>query len=453
MNITIFGTGYVGLVAGACFAEMGNRVICVDVDEDKVAILNDGRVPILEPGLTPLVAENKAAGRLSFTADARHGCVHADVIFLAVGTPSRDDGSVDMQYVHSVAESIGKHLDHPTVVANKSTVPVGTAEAVRQIIEAELDNRGVDIPFAMVSNPEFLKEGAAVSDFMKPDRVVIGSADEPATRLLERLYAPFNRNHDKILHMDVRSAELTKYAANVMLATRISLMNEFAAFADRVGADIEAVRQGIGSDPRIGYQFIYAGCGYGGSCFPKDVRAMAHMARQTGHDAQITRSVEAVNERQKRILVDRLADYFGGDLRGRTLALWGLAFKPNTDDMRDAPSRVIMESAWAAGATVRAYDPSALGEAKRLYGPRDDLILCERRDDALSGADALVVVTEWNEFRSPDFTAIKAALKHPVVFDGRNLFDPEMLASLGFTHIGIGRGRGPAMLNPPRSVP
>ena len=444
MNITIFGTGYVGLVTGACLAEVGNEVICVDVDENKIGMLNEGRVPIHEPGLAPLVAENLAAGRLTFTAEAKRGLAHANVVFLAVGTPSRDDGSVELCHVLAVARSIGSLIDHPFVAATKSTVPVGTADAIRDAIQAELDARDVDIEFAVVSNPEFLKEGAAVADFMKPDRVIIGSDDDQATRTLERLYAPFNRNHDKILHMDVRSAELTKYAANVMLATRISLMNEFANLADRLGADIEAVRQGIGADPRIGYQFIYPGCGYGGSCFPKDVRAVAHMARQAGTDAEIARSVEAVNERQKHILVERLAEYFGGNLAGRTLALWGLAFKPNTDDMRDAPSRVVLESAWAAGATVRAYDPAALAEAARLYGPRPDLVLCHNRDDALAGADALVVVTEWHEFRSPDFAAVKALLRHPAIFDGRNLYDRETLASLGFTHIGIGRGRDPS---------
>ena len=441
MNITIFGTGYVGLVTGACFAEMGNDVICVDIDEDKIAMLNDGRVPIHEPGLASLVAGNRVAGRLTFTADSTRGVADADVIFVAVGTPSRDDGSVDLRHVLAVARAIGDFATRPFVAASKSTVPVGTAEIIRETIQAGLDSRGVDIRFSVVSNPEFLKEGAAVADFMKPDRVVIGSNDDQATRLLERLYAPFNRNHDKILHMDVRSAELTKYAANVMLATRISLMNEFAHLADRLGADIEAVRRGIGSDPRIGYQFIYAGCGYGGSCFPKDVRAVAYMARQLGHDAPIARSVDAVNERQKRVLVDRLYDYFGGDLSGRTLALWGLAFKPNTDDMREAPSRVVLEAAWAGGATVRAYDPGALAVAAREYGARPDLILCPNRDDTLADADALVVVTEWNEFRSPDFALVKSALRHPVIFDGRNLYDPEMLSSLGFTHIGIGRGR------------
>ena len=444
MNITIFGTGYVGLVTGACFAEMGNHVVCVDVDTDKIASLNDGRVPIHEPGLTPLVAGNLAAGRLAFTTDSRRGVAHAEAVFLAVGTPSGADGSTDMQHVRSAARSIGEHMDRPTVVASKSTVPVGTADEIREIIRGELTKRGVDVPFSVVSNPEFLKEGAAVADFMKPDRIVLGSDDDVATAQLQRLYAPFNRNHDKILHMDVRSAELTKYAANVMLAARISLMNELANFADVVGADIEAVRHGIGSDPRIGYQFIYAGCGYGGSCFPKDVRAMAHMAAEVGHDAAIARSVEAVNERQKRVIVDRIMDYFDSRLAGHTLALWGLAFKPNTDDMREAPSRVLMEAAWAAGATIRAYDPAALDEAARLYGPREDLVLCRHRDDVLAGADALVVVTEWNEFRSPDFNAVKAALKHPVIFDGRNLYDPQVLTSLGFTHIGIGRGRHPA---------
>ena len=451
MKVTIFGTGYVGLVTGACFAEMGNRVLCVDVDQDKIATLNDGRVPIYEPGLPALVAANRTAGRLTFSTDAKAGVMHADVAFLAVGTPARNDGSTDLRHVYGVAASIGEHMDHPLVVASKSTVPVGTADEIERIIRDELDERGVEVRFAVVSNPEFIKEGAAVSDFMKPDRIVLGSRDERATRLLEELYAPFNRNHDKILHMDVRSAELTKYAANVMLATRISLMNEFANLADRVGADIESVRRGIGSDPRIGYQFIYAGCGYGGSCFPKDVRAMAHMADEVGHPAEIVRSVEAVNQRQKRILVDRLTEHFGGDLSGRTLALWGLSFKPNTDDMREAPSRVLMEAAWAAGATVRAYDPGALAQAAKLYGLRDDLVLCQHRDDALNRADALVVLTEWNEFRSPDFDTIKAALKHPVIFDGRNLYDPQLLAALGFKHIGIGRNR-PATL-PERHLP
>lgn len=451
MNVTIFGTGYVGLVTGACFAEMGNRVLCVDVDEDKIATLNEGRLPIYEPGLPALVAANRTAGRLTFSADAKAGVLHAEIVFLAVGTPARNDGSTDLRHVYGAAASIGEHMDHSLVVASKSTVPVGTADEIERIIRGELEKRGVDLRFAVVSNPEFLKEGAAVADFMKPDRIVLGSSDERATSLLEELYAPFNRNHDKVLHMDVRSAELTKYAANVMLATRISLMNEFANFADQVGADIEAVRHGIGSDPRIGYQFIYAGCGYGGSCFPKDVRAMAYMAQEVGYPAEIVRSVEAVNERQKRILVDRITDYFGGDLSGRTLALWGLSFKPNTDDMREAPSRVLMEAAWEAGATVRAYDPRALAQAARLYGPREDLILCQHRDDALTGADALVVVTEWNEFRSPDFGTIKAALKHPVIFDGRNIYDRETLAALGLTHIGIGRNR-PATL-PERPIP
>lgn len=443
MNITIFGTGYVGLVTGACFAQMGNQVACVDIDNDRIATLNDGRVPILEPGLAQLVTDNLEAGRIAFTTDPGQGLAAADVVFLAVGTPPRADGSVDLGQVLSVAETIGSALQCPAVVAIKSTVPVGTVETVRKVILARLHERNVTFDVAVVSNPEFLKEGAAVADFMKPDRVVIGSDDERATALLVRLYAPFNRNHDKILTMDVRSAELTKYAANVMLATRISLMNEFANLADRVGADIEAVRQGIGSDPRIGYQFIYAGCGYGGSCFPKDVRALVHMAQSAGIDAAIARSVEAVNQRQKHILVDRLKAYFGCDLAGRTLALWGLAFKPNTDDMREAPSRVIMESAWAAGASVRAYDPGAAAEAQRMYGRREDLVLCRHRDDALAGADALIVMTEWNEFKSPDFGAIKSALRYPVIFDGRNIYDPITLRSLGITHVGIGRGSPP----------
>ncbi len=440
MDITIFGTGYVGLVTGACFAEVGNQVVCVDVDEGKIAALQGGEVPIFEPGLNALVDANHRAGRLAFTADARFGVDHGEVAFIAVGTPAEEDGSVGLDDVLEVARAIGEHIAEPTVVVAKSTVPVGTVDRIRTNIADALAHRGRTIPFSVVSNPEFLKEGAAVADFMKPDRVVIGSDDDDAARMLARLYAPFNRNHDKILHMDVRSAELTKYAANVMLATKISLMNEFANLADRLGADVEAVRLGIGADPRIGYHFIYPGCGYGGSCFPKDVRALVHMATDAGCDAQIARSVEAVNERQKRILVDKLLHHFDGDLAGRTIALWGLSFKPNTDDMREAPSRTLLEAVWEAGATVRAYDPQALGAARRLYGGRADLVLCDSRDDALDGADVLVVVTEWNEFRSPDFRAIKAALRHSVVFDGRNLYDSATLRGHGIHHIAIGRG-------------
>ena len=444
MNITIFGTGYVGLVTGACFAEMGNQVVCVDVDEAKVAGLARGVVPIYEPGLTALVASNQDAGRLRFTTDAALGVDHAEINFVAVGTPSDEDGSADLGHVLEAGRMIGTHMSRATVVVTKSTVPVGAADRLRARIAAALAERGADLGFAVLSNPEFLKEGAAVNDFMKPDRIVIGSHpelefDAEAAHRLERLYAPFNRNHDKVLHMDVRSAELTKYAANVMLATKISLMNEVANLADRLGADIEAVRQGIGADPRIGYHFIYPGCGYGGSCFPKDVRALIHMGRDVGYDTEITRGVAAVNERQKSLLVAKMVDYFG-DLHDKTIALWGLAFKPNTDDMREAPSQAVMAAIWAAGGRVRAYDPQALGEADRLYGERSDLVLCPTPQEALQDADALAVVTEWNEFRSPDFDAVKASLRQPVVFDGRNLYDPAMLRERGFDHIAIGRG-------------
>ena len=439
MNVTIFGTGYVGLVTGTCLAEMGNEVVCVDVDQRKVDALRCGQVSIYEPGLAPMVHANQSAGRLTFTTDARAGVKHGDVLFVAVGTPSRDDGSADLRYVLSAADTIGRYLDRFTVIVSKSTAPIGTADRIRDTVQAALDERGAKTGFAVAANPEFLKEGAAVADFMKPDRVVIGTADPAAVELLERLYAPFNRNHDRIMHMDVRSAEMTKYAANIMLATKISLMNEFANLAELMGADIEVVRRGIGADPRIGYHFIYPGCGYGGSCFPKDVRAMAHMAREAGYDAEITRSVDRVNERQKRVLVEKLTEYFGGDLADRTLALWGLSFKPNTDDMREAPSRAFMEAVWQAGANVRAYDPCALDEAARLYGKRADLVLCRSPEDALDGADALVVVTEWNEFRNPDLVAVKAALRHPVIFDGRNLYDPATLRLHGFDHIAIGR--------------
>ena len=440
MDISIFGTGYVGLVTGACFAEMGNRVLCVDVDEAKVEALAGGAVPLFERGLETLVRGNREAGRLRFTTDGAEGVAHGEVIFLAVGTPSDEHGGADVGNVLQAARTIGEHLERPALVVGKSTVPVGTAERVRETISGALARRGAEVPFAVAANPEFLKEGDAVADFMKPDRIVIGSDDEGAVELLERIYAPFNRNRDKVLRMDTRSAEMTKYAANVMLAAKISLMNEFANVAELLGADIEAVRRGIGTDPRIGHHFIYAGCGYGGSCFPKDVRALMHMAEQAGYDAQIAGSVEAVNERQKRAFGERLVAHFGGTLAGRTIALWGLAFKPNTDDMREAPSRVLMEAVWAAGGVVRAYDPHALDEARRLYGARADLVLCATRDDALQGADGLAVVTEWHEFRSPDFAAVKAALKQPTIFDGRNVYDPRVLAAEGFEHIAIGRG-------------
>ena len=440
MDITIFGSGYVGLVTGACFAEMGNHVVCVDVDEAKVERLEAGEVPIFEPGLETLVRANQDAGRLAFTVDAKSALGQGEVVFIAVGTPSDEEGAADLRHVLNAADTIGEHLARSTIVVDKSTVPVGTADRVKDTIAAALARRKADIRFAVVSNPEFLKEGAAIADFMKPDRIIIGSDDPNVAQTLDRLYRPFNRNHDKVLHMDVRSAEMTKYAANVMLATKISLMNELANLADRMGADIEAVRRGIGADPRIGYDFIYPGCGYGGSCFPKDVRALANMAAKVGYDAELVRRVETVNERQKRVLAGKLLRHFGGSFRGRTLALWGLAFKPETDDMREAPSRTLMEAVWRAGGTVRAYDPQAMPEAQRLYGDREDLVLCSRREDALVGADALLVATEWHEFRSLDFDTVRRALNHPVVFDGRNLYDPAVMAEQGIVHIGIGRG-------------
>jgi len=444
MKVAIFGTGYVGLVTGTCFAEMGNEVLCIDIDEAKVEALRNGRIPIFEPGLEDLVTANVAKQNLQFSTDTAAGVDHGDIIFIAVGTPEDEDGSADLQYVLSVANSIGQHMASTKVIVDKSTVPVGTADQVQATIAQALADRDSDIPFHVVSNPEFLKEGAAINDFMKPDRVVIGSNSDEAAKLLEQLYAPFNRNHDKIVHMDVRSAELTKYAANVMLATRISLMNEFANLADRLGADIEAVRRGIGTDPRIGYNFIYAGTGYGGSCFPKDVKALIHTADNVGYDAKITRSVEAVNAVQKRTLFDKLVAHFDGDLAGRTFALWGLAFKPNTDDMREAPSATLITLITDAGAQVRAYDAEAADTAQRLFADNDKLTICANSIETLSDAnnapaDALLIVTEWNEFRSPDFTLLKKALKQPVIFDGRNLYDPQQLARLGFNYYSIGR--------------
>jgi len=441
MKLAIFGSGYVGLVTGTCFAEMGNDVLCVDIDEDKIARLQAGDVPIYEPGLEAMVRSNMARGHLEFTTDVAHGIDHGDIIFIAVGTPADEDGSADLKYVLNVATSIGEHMQEQKVVVDKSTVPVGTADKVREAISAALAKRSINLPFHVVSNPEFLKEGAAVADFMKPDRVVIGSDSEYGARQLEQLYAPFNRNHDKIVHMDLRSAELTKYAANVMLATRISLVNEIANLADRLGADIESVRRGIGMDPRIGHHFIYAGTGYGGSCFPKDVKALIHTANEVGYDARVIEGVETVNERQKRVLFDKLLAHFDGDIDGKCFGMWGLAFKPNTDDMREAPSRTIIELLIEHGASVRAYDPEANAEAKRIFGSTPQLSVCERREETLNGADALIVVTEWNEFRSPDFGRIREALAQPVIFDGRNLYDPDYLTQLGFTHYAIGRGQ------------
>jgi UDPglucose 6-dehydrogenase len=444
MKVTIFGTGYVGLVTGACLAEMGNHVVCVDIDENKVARLRRGEIPIFEPGLEPIVRRNHANGQLEFTTDAATAIAHAQIIFIAVGTPPDEDGSADLQYVLSVARTIGRHLDRYAVIVNKSTVPVGTADRVRAAVATELAARGAEIEFDVASNPEFLKEGDAVEDCLRPDRIVIGSSSARAIALLRKLYAPFNRNHDRVVVMDVRSAELTKYAANAMLATKISFMNEIANIAERVGADVELVRQGIGSDPRIGYHFIYPGAGYGGSCFPKDVQALERTARAVGYDARLLGAVEAVNRDQKLKLFDFIQRYFNGDVRGRTIALWGLAFKPNTDDMREASSRRLMEALWEAGAKVRAFDPEAREEVRRLYGERDDLVLCDSAYHALDGADVLAIITEWKAFRSPDFARIRAVLKEPAIFDGRNLYEPTVVEEAGLAYYGIGRGRSVA---------
>jgi UDPglucose 6-dehydrogenase len=441
MKVTIFGTGYVGLVTGACLAEMGNHVVCVDIDQAKVARLEHGEIPIFEPGLEPIVRRNHANGQLEFTTEAASAVAHAQIIFIAVGTPPDEDGSADLQYVLGVAKSIGRHLDRYAVIVNKSTVPVGTADRVHKAVAAELAARGANIEFDVVSNPEFLKEGDAVEDCLRPDRIVIGSSSERAIDLLRKLYGPFNRNHDRTVVMDVRSAELTKYAANAMLATKISFMNEIANIAERVGADVELVRQGIGSDPRIGYHFIYPGAGYGGSCFPKDVQALERTARSVGYDARLLSAVEAVNHDQKTKLFGFIQHYFNGNVRGRTIALWGLAFKPNTDDMREASSRRLMEALWDAGATVRAFDPEAREETHRVYGERDDLVLCDSAYQALDGADVLAIVTEWKAFRSPDFARIRATLKEPAIFDGRNLYEPEAVEEAGLAYYGIGRGR------------
>ncbi|CAK0772377.1 UDP-glucose 6-dehydrogenase [Gammaproteobacteria bacterium] len=439
MKITIFGTGYVGLVTGTCLAEVGNEVLGVDVDERKIAMLQRGQPPIYEPGLEDLLRSNLEAGRLSFTTDPAAGVAHGLFQFIAVGTPPDEDGSADLQYVLAVARSIGEHMDDYRVIIDKSTVPVGTADKVRQAVTATLARRGVDLEFDVVSNPEFLKEGAAIDDFMKPDRIVVGTDNPRTTELLRALYAPFNRNRDRLIAMDIRSAELTKYAANAMLATKISFMNELSNLAERLGADIEKVRIGIGSDPRIGYHFIYPGCGYGGSCFPKDVQALERTAHGIGYTAELLRAVEGVNHRQKEVLFHKIKKHFGDDLAGRTIALWGLAFKPGTDDMREAPSRALMENLWAQGARVQAHDPEALGEASRIYGEHPNLVLCKTPYAALEGADALVVVTEWNVFRSPDFGRIRTLLSSPVIFDGRNLYDPRRLAQEGFFYYAIGR--------------
>jgi UDPglucose 6-dehydrogenase len=441
MRVTIFGTGYVGLVTGTCLAEVGNDVVCVDVDADKIARLERGEIPIYEPGLEPLVKANHRSGRLKFTTNATSAMASAQVVFIAVGTPPDEDGSADLTHVLEVARTIGRGLVKPAVVVNKSTVPVGTADSVRAAIAGELAVRGAEIAFDVVSNPEFLKEGDAVQDCMRPDRIIIGADSQRAVDALRALYAPFNRNHERIVQMDVRSAELTKYAANAMLATKISFMNEIANIAEQVGADVEQVRRGIGSDPRIGYHFIYPGAGYGGSCFPKDVKALAYTSRAHGHAPRLLDAVEAVNAEQKRKLFALVSRHFESRLNGRTIALWGLAFKPNTDDMREAPSRTLLDQLWEAGANVRAYDPEALDEARRIYGDRDDLKLCDDPYVALDGADALVIATEWKEFRSPDLDRVRAALREPVIVDGRNIFEPKAIEAAGIAYYGIGRGR------------
>jgi UDPglucose 6-dehydrogenase len=441
MHITIFGTGYVGLVTGACLAEVGNDVVCVDVDAAKIARLEAGEIPIFEPGLEEVVADNRATGRLRFTTDAVAAIAHAQMLFIAVGTPPDEDGSADLSHVLTVARTIGRNIRDYSIVVNKSTVPVGTAALVQEAIAAELARRKADIAFDVVSNPEFLKEGDAVKDCMRPDRIVIGSGSARAIEQLKTLYAPFNRNHERLVLMDVRSAELTKYAANAMLATKISFMNEMANIAERVGADIELVRHGIGSDPRIGYSFIYPGAGYGGSCFPKDVRALEYTARQSGYEPRLLTAVEGVNDEQKGKLFELIERHFSGALHGKTIAVWGLAFKPNTDDMREASSRRLLQQLWDAGASVRAYDPEARAEARRLYGERADLVLCEDMQAALQGADALAIVTEWKAFWSADLGRIRAALRSPAIFDGRNIYEPAAVEAAGIAYYGIGRGR------------
>lgn len=441
MKVTVIGTGYVGLVSGACLAEVGNDVVCLDIDPEKIRVLRGGNIPIFEPGLLEMVQRNVAAGRLHFTTDVEEAVHHGKVQFIAVGTPPDEDGSADLQYVTAVARSIGQYMQDHKVVVNKSTVPVGTADKVHATIAETLAKRGEDIGYSVVSNPEFLKEGAAIEDFMRPDRIIVGAQEPFAIEVMRTLYAPFQRNHDRLIVMDIRSAELTKYAANAMLATRISFMNELANLAEKLGADIEHVRHGIGSDPRIGYHFLYPGCGYGGSCLPKDVQALQRIARlDGGMELNVLNAVEQANEAQKRLLAAKIKTRFGHTLKGRKFALWGLAFKPNTDDMREAPSRYLLADLFDAGATVAAYDPVATYEARRVFGNEPRLTYAENPLAALEGADALIVVTEWKEFRSPDFDVLKSKLKLPVIFDGRNLYEPALLKTLGFEYFAIGRG-------------
>ena len=440
MKITVIGTGYVGLVTGACLAEMGNHVVCLDLDPQKIRVLEQGGVTIHEPGLLDVIQRNRSAGRLQFTTDVAAAVNHGTLQFIGVGTPPADDGSADLSHVLAAARNVGRHMTDYKVIVDKSTVPVGTAERVQAAVAQELAQRGFEIDFAVVSNPEFLKEGAAVEDFMRPDRIVVGADDERAVLLMRALYSPYIRNRDRLMVMDVRSAEFTKYAANAMLATRISFMNELALLADRVGADIEQVRKGIGSDPRIGYQFLYAGAGYGGSCLPKDVSALVSSARDAGVELQVLQAVAAANERQKQVLVDKVVARFGDDLSGHQFALWGLAFKPNTDDMRDAPSRVVVRELLRRGATLKAYDPVAIPEAKRVFDGLAGIDFVDSPALALDGSDALVIITEWKEFKSPDFDEIKSRLKHPLVIDGRNLYEPALLNAMGIDYVGIGRG-------------
>ena len=454
MKITVIGSGYVGLVSGACLAELGNNVICLDVDPRKIDILNNGGVPIYEPGLEAVIKSNVAAGRLRFTTDIAESVAHGLVQMIAVGTPSGEDGSADLQYVIAAARNIGKHMAEYKVIVDKSTVPVGTADKVKQAVQEELNKRGIQtlphpqtgevwgeggVNFSVVSNPEFLKEGAAIEDFNRPDRIVIGAEDERAIKVMRDMYAPFQRNHDRLMVMDIKSAELTKYAANSMLATRISFMNELANLAERVGADIEHVRKGIGSDQRIGYHFLYAGCGYGGSCFPKDIRALQRTGEEYGLPLKVLHAVEEVNYAQKNVLLQKITARFGGNLKGKHFALWGLAFKPGTDDMREATSRVVMEGLWERGATVTAHDPVAMKETRHIYGERADLSYAESPLEALQDADALIIVTEWKAFKSPDFETVKSRLRQPIIFDGRNLFEPASVTALGIEYHGIGR--------------
>jgi UDPglucose 6-dehydrogenase len=439
MKVTVFGSGYVGLVTGTCLAEMGVDVLCVDIDQGKIDLLNSGGVPIYEPGLSSMIQNNRQAGRLKFTTDIKQAVRHGTFQIIAVGTPPDEDGSADLQYVLAVAQSIAEHMSDYKIVIDKSTVPVGTADKVRERMKSVLEQRGQELEFDVVSNPEFLKEGAAINDFMKPDRIVVGTASEKAKKLMDSLYAPFNRNHERMVHMDIRSAELTKYAANAMLATKISFMNELSHIAELMGADIEKVRVGIGSDPRIGYQFIYPGCGYGGSCFPKDVKALERTSREIGFHAELLQAVEAVNDRQKEVLFDKIRAFFNGDLTDRKIAVWGLSFKPETDDMREAPSRVLINALLQAGAQVHAYDPVAMGEAGRIYGETTGLTLEEDQYEALNGADALAIVTEWKAFRSPDFVRMQSMMAGTAIFDGRNIFDPTVMLESGFIYHSIGR--------------